>query len=280
MIDFSLIEISGCRSVGCEDGDDSDRYFSPQSEFSQDTSDTDSMSTSISRMYTFRLGTSSPLDSPIKQLGVGDTSPPSRKGCHSPRYPWNSCRGSDDVDSSFMSSPRHDDEERKYDVQPIDFESRHIWYPPPPQDENGTFQYDEDDDNDVCDGKVFGHINHDYCDGEDDDDVLGIKGKHSISHKEFLRSALHGHFRALVSQLLQGHGIDPVDGWPDIVASLAWQAATFVRPDTSKGGSMDPTDYVKVKCVASGNPNDRYALRLQLVLKNYMKFPPWYFGAK
>jgi 1-phosphatidylinositol-3-phosphate 5-kinase len=87
-----------------------------------------------------------------------------------------------------------------------------------------------------------------------------MKGKHSISHKEFLRSALHGHFRALVSQLLLGHGIDPVDGWPDIVASLAWQAATFVRPDTSKGGSMDPTDYVKVKCVASGNPNDRYAL--------------------
>lgn len=256
------------RSVGCEDGDDSDRYFSPQSEFSQDTSDTDSMSTSISRMYTFRLGTSSPLDSPIKQLGVGDTSPPSRKGCHSPRYPWNSCRGSDDVDSSFMSSPRHDDEERKYDVQPIDFESRHIWYPPPPQDENGTFQYDEDDDNDVCDGKVFGHINHDYCDGEDDDDVLGIKGKHSISHKEFLRSALHGHFRALVSQLLQGHGIDPVDGWPDIVASLAWQAATFVRPDTSKGGSMDPTDYVKVKCVASGNPNDSAFIKGVVCSKN------------
>jgi 1-phosphatidylinositol-3-phosphate 5-kinase len=75
-----------------------------------------------------------------------------------------------------------------------------------------------------------------------------------------LRNALHGHFRALVSQLLQGHGVDLVDRWSDIVSSLAWQAATFVRPDTSKGGSMDPTSYVKVKCVASGNPNNRYAL--------------------
>ncbi|TKW20835.1 hypothetical protein SEVIR_4G115500v4 [Setaria viridis] len=262
------------RSVGYDDGEDSDRYFSPQSEFSQDTSDTDSVSTSISRMYTFRLGTSSPLDSPIKKLGVGDTSPPSRRGAHSPCYPWNSGRVSDDVDSSFLNSLPRDDEQNKDAVQPVDFESRHIWYPPPPQDEgddleNGFLKYDDDDDddNDVCDGKVFEDVNHDCGDGSDDD-LLGTKGKHNIAHKESLRNALHGHFRALVSQLLQGHGIDPVDGWSDIVASLAWQAATFVRPDTSKGGSMDPTDYVKVKCVASGNPNDSAFIKGVVCSKN------------
>ncbi|KAF8723677.1 hypothetical protein HU200_021639 [Digitaria exilis] len=260
------------RSIGYEDGEESDRYFSPQSEFSQDTSDTDSVSTSVGRMYTFRLGTSSPLYSPIKQLG-GETSPPSRRGAHSPSYPWNSGRVSDDVDSSFMNSLPRDDEQSKDVVQPVDFESRHIWYPPPPQNEgddldNGFFKYDDDDDdNDVCEGIVFGDVNHDYVDG-DDDDLLGTKGKHNIAHKEFLRSALHGHFRALVSQLLQGHGIDPVDGWSDIVASLAWQAATFVRPDTSKGGSMDPTDYVKVKCVASGNPNDSSFIKGVVCSKN------------
>ncbi|XP_062233139.1 1-phosphatidylinositol-3-phosphate 5-kinase FAB1B-like isoform X2 [Phragmites australis] len=263
------------RSVGYEDGEDSERYFSPQSEFSQDTSDTDSMSTSISRMYTFRLGTSSPGDSPLKQSGVGDTSPPSRRSGHSgqysPSYPWNFGRGSDDVDSSFMNSPPRDDEQNKDVVQPIDFESnQHIWYPPPPQDEgddleNGFFEYDEDDYNDICDEKVFEHVNHGYG---DDDDLLGIKGKHNIAHKEFLRNSLHGHFRALVSQLLQGHGIDPVDGWSDIVSSLAWQAATFVRPDTSTGGSMDPTDYVKVKCVASGNPNDSTFIKGVVCSKN------------
>ncbi|KAL5199263.1 hypothetical protein ABZP36_020466 [Zizania latifolia] len=266
------------RSVGCEDGDDSDRYFSPHSEFSQDTSDTDSMSTSISRMYTFRLGTSSPLDSPVKRLGPGDTSPPStrraRSSQYSPIYPLNSGHGSDDVDySSYVDSPVCDDERQNNASTPIDFESNGlIWYPPPPQDEgddfeNGFFEYDDDDDNcnDIDDGNTFAYGNHDHG-GEDD--LLGIKGKHNTAHKEFLRNALHGHFRALVSQLLQGHGVDPVDGWSDIVASLAWQAATFVRPDTSRGGSMDPTDYVKVKCVASGNPNDSTFVKGVVCSKN------------
>ncbi|KAL6605816.1 hypothetical protein ACP70R_041469 [Stipagrostis hirtigluma subsp. patula] len=268
------LRCSAPRNVDYEDGEDP-RYFSPQSEFSQDTSDTDSMSTSISRMYTFRLGTSSPVDSPLKRKGLGDTSPPSRRSGHfgqySPSYPWKSGQGSDDVDSSFMNSPPRDDEQNNGVVQPIDFESnRHIWYPPPPQDEgddveNGFFEYDEDDDIDTCGGNDFGPVNHDYG---DDDDSLGIKGKHNIAHKEFLRNSLHGHFRALVSQLLQGHGIDPLDSWSDIVSSLAWQAATFVRPDTSKGGSMDPTNYVKVKCVASGNPNDSTFIKGIVCSKN------------
>jgi 1-phosphatidylinositol-3-phosphate 5-kinase len=32
--------------------------------------------------------------------------------------------------------------------------------------------------------------------------------------------------------------------WLDIVSTLTWQAASYVRPDTKKGGSMDPIDYV------------------------------------
>jgi 1-phosphatidylinositol-3-phosphate 5-kinase len=249
---------------------------------SQDASDTDLMSTSISRAYTFRLGTSSPLDSPMKHSQL-ETSPPSSRSVHSgqysPFYPWNSGRVSDDVDSSFMNSLPRDGEQNKEAVHQIDFESnRHIWYPPPPQDEgddfeNRFFEYDEEDDNDVCDRKVFGHVSLDYC-----DDNLGIKGKHNIGHKEFLRNSLHGHFRALVSQLLQGHGIDPVDGWSDIVASLAWQAATFVRPDTNDGGSMDATDYIKVKCVASGNPNDRFVFITNNIEE--LHAPLTYFGAK
>jgi 1-phosphatidylinositol-3-phosphate 5-kinase len=183
----------------------------------------------------------------------------------------NSGHGSDDVDySSFMDSPNCDNEQHDNVVQPIDFESNGlIWYPPPPQDEgddfeNSLFQYDDDDDNDIGDGKTLGNVNHDYGGG---DDLSGIKGQ-NIAHKEFLRHALHGHFRALVSQLLQGHGADLMDGWSDIVSSLAWQAATFVRPDTSKGGSMDPTSYVKVKCVASGNPNQSTFIKGVVCSKN------------
>ncbi|KQK18683.1 putative 1-phosphatidylinositol-3-phosphate 5-kinase FAB1C isoform X1 [Brachypodium distachyon] len=264
------------RSINYEDGEDSDRYFSPQSEFSQDTSDTDSVST-IGRLYTFRLGTSSPVYSPMKRMGLGDTSPPSGRSGHSsqnsPMCALNSGHGYDDVDySSFVNSPNCDDEQHDNVLHPIDFESNGlIWYPPPPQDEgddfeNSFFEYDDDDDdNEISDGKTFGHVNHDTGVG---DDLLGIKGKQNIAHKEFLRNALHGHFRALVSQLLQGHGVDLVDGWSDIVSSLAWQAATFVRPDTRKGGSMDPTDYVKVKCVASGNATDSTFIKGVVCSKN------------
>uniref|UniRef100_A0A0D9WP16 1-phosphatidylinositol-3-phosphate 5-kinase n=1 Tax=Leersia perrieri TaxID=77586 RepID=A0A0D9WP16_9ORYZ len=267
------------RRLSYEDGDDPERYFSPQSEFSQDTSDTDSVSTSISRKYAFRMGSPSPGDSPVKRLGLGDTSPPPRRRRHSsyysPIHPLNSAHASDDVDySTFLDSPVRNDKRQNHSSIPIDFESnRLIWYPPPPQDEgddfeNGFFEYDDDEDedgNDAGDRSAFIHVNHDH-DGEDD--MLGMKGKNNIAHKEFLRNALHGHFRALVSQLLQGHGVDPVDVWSDIVSLLAWQAATYVRPDTSKGGSMDPTDYVKVKCVASGNPNESTFIKGVVCSKN------------
>ncbi|CAJ2650228.1 unnamed protein product [Trifolium pratense] len=56
--------------------------------------------------------------------------------------------------------------------------------------------------------------------------------------------------------------------WVDIVATVAWQAANFVRPDTSKGGSMDPGDYVKVKCVASGSPSDSTLIKGVVCTKN------------
>ena len=46
--------------------------------------------------------------------------------------------------------------------------------------------------------------------------------------------------------------------WLDIVSTSTWHAASYVRPDTKKGGSMDPTDYVKVQCIASGDPRDRF----------------------
>ncbi|CAM0913962.1 unnamed protein product [Alopecurus aequalis] len=256
-----------CTTPGYDDGEDSDRYFSPGSELSQDTSDTDSVSTSISRLYTFRLA-SSPVHSPMKRTGLGgDTSPPpsgaSRR--HSRRYSsshaFNSGHGYDDVDS-----PNGDDDGI---TLPIDFDSTRLWYPPSPQHggddcENSFFEYD-DDDYDNADGRAFGHGNHDSGGG---DDLQRIEGNHNIAHKEFLRNALHGHFRALVSQLLQGHGVDLVDRWSDIVSELAWQAATFVRPDTSKGGSMDPTSYVKVKCVASGDPNDSSFIKGVVCSKN------------
>lgn len=77
-----------------------------------------------------------------------------------------------------------------------------------------------------------------------------------------MRTVLDGHFRALVVQLLKGADVSVGEenyneSWLEIVSSLSWQAATFVKPDTSKGGGMDPGGYVKVKCIASGLRSDR-----------------------
>ena len=145
--------------------------------------------------------------------------------------------------------------------RPLDFENNGlIWFPPPPEDEDADaegnfFTYDDEDD-DIGDSGAFFSSNSSLS------TMFPAKEKHNEGNKEPLKSVVQGHFRALVSQLLQGEGIqvgkeNDSGDWLDIVATVAWQAANFVRPDTSKGGSMDPGDYVKVKCIASGSPSDR-----------------------
>lgn len=146
--------------------------------------------------------------------------------------------------------------------RPLDFEnSGHIWFPPPPDDENDEgennfFSYDDEDDDIGDSGAMFSSSSS--LSG-----MFPAKEKQNEGNKEPLRAVVQGHFRALVSQLLQGEGIkvgkeSGVEDWLDIVTTIAWQAASFVKPDTSRGGSMDPGAYVKVKCIASGSPNERY----------------------
>eukprot|EP00252_Welwitschia_mirabilis_P006933 TRINITY_DN1789_c0_g1_i11.p1 TRINITY_DN1789_c0_g1~~TRINITY_DN1789_c0_g1_i11.p1 ORF type:complete len:1967 (+),score=353.98 TRINITY_DN1789_c0_g1_i11:165-6065(+) len=95
------------------------------------------------------------------------------------------------------------------------------------------------------------------------------------SGEEYQRamSNLVRHFRALVCQLLKGENIplgedNPSESWLEIVASLSWVAANYFRPDTSKGGGMDPGGYVKVKCVASGRPSESEVIRGIVCTKN------------
>ncbi|PQQ07917.1 hypothetical protein Pyn_10819 [Prunus yedoensis var. nudiflora] len=102
--------------------------------------------------------------------------------------------------------------------------------------------------------------------------MFPAKEKLNEGNKEPLRAVVQGHFRALVSQLLQGEGFvgkeDGDEDWLDIVTTIAWQAASFVKPDTSRGGSMDPGDYVKVKCIASGSPSDSTLVKGVVCTKN------------
>ncbi|KAA8532581.1 hypothetical protein F0562_032603 [Nyssa sinensis] len=103
--------------------------------------------------------------------------------------------------------------------------------------------------------------------------VFPAKEKQNEAHKEPLKAVVQRHFRALVSQLLQGEGVkvgkeNSTEDWLDIVTSVAWQAANFVKPDTSQGGSMDPVDYIKVKCIASGCPSESILIKGVVCTKN------------
>lgn len=156
--------------------------------------------------------------------------------------------------------------------RPLDFENNGlIWFPPPPDDENddaeGNFFAYDDEDDDIGDSGAL------FSSSSSLSNMFPAKEKHNEGNKEPLKAVIQGHFRALVSQLLQGEGItvgneNDSEDWLDIVATLAWQAANFVRPDTSKGGSMDPGNYVKVKCIASGSPSESTLIKGVVCTKN------------
>ncbi|KAL9148857.1 hypothetical protein ABFS82_12G070800 [Erythranthe guttata] len=160
--------------------------------------------------------------------------------------------------------------------QTLDFEANGtlIWFPPPADDisdevENGLFTYADEDDDVGESGDVF----LPSAAGIDDALFSDRDKQKSRDDVEPWRGAVEGHFRALVSQILQGQGVisDQDNGahdWLDIVTAIAWQSAKFVKPDTSGGGSMDPCDYLKVKCVASGVPKESKLIKGIVCTKN------------
>ncbi|GJR02801.1 putative 1-phosphatidylinositol-3-phosphate 5-kinase FAB1C [Tanacetum coccineum] len=264
----SLQAVSVRRSSARSDEDEADNsaknFFSP---YSLDNSDVDSSSVSTRHDFNSLVSVgSSPSDSPSR---IQIASSKLRNGIHSDDQ--GTPRSSND--SSFeqehlavlksQEQGIYDDfsifnERCEKSPNPLDFETNdHIWFPPPPDDEN------EDGDS-----NFFLYA--------DDDDELGDssgafssprKDKLNEEHQEPLKIVVQGHFRALVSQLLQSE-FNSTDKWLDIITSLAWQAANFVKPDTSRGGSMDPGDYVKIKCTASGSPSESAFIKGVVCTKN------------
>lgn len=269
------------------------KFSSPSSEYYQESSDIESGS--VSARHSIELFSckssagSSPHDSPLRN----NFSPLGRFVQHAKDL-------SPKVASSFeqqlimaggLTKPGHEgtareddheaheegeDEEEDMLQQPLDFENNgRIWYPPPPEDENDDaeasyFTYDDEDD-DVGDSAPEFTMSSSFSSHVPTREKLGDNSN------EPLRTVVHDHFRALVAELLRGEELTPSDDgsgsgdWLDIVTALAWQAATFVKPDTRAGGSMDPGNYVKIKCVASGNQNERY-IHLLLPLSGSLVF--------
>lgn len=156
--------------------------------------------------------------------------------------------------------------------RPLDFENNgRIWFPPPPNDEDDEvegnfFEYDDEDDNVGDSGAMFSSSSS--LSG-----MFSTKERQHKGNKGPLRALVQVHFRALVSQLLHVEGVkmggeDRAEEWIDVVANLSWQAANFVKPDTDNGGTMDPCDYVKVKCVATGSPSESALIKGIVCTKN------------
>ncbi|KAJ8760552.1 hypothetical protein K2173_015219 [Erythroxylum novogranatense] len=134
-----------------------------------------------------------------------------------------------------------------------------LWYPPEPEDPNddleGSFGCNDDDDN-YGDGIKWGKPGSLSCYG---DEGSG-SNRFRVKKEKAMQEVVNGKFKAIVNQLLKTEGIASLlndgENWADIVTSLSWQAASFLKPDAINGKAMDPDGYVKVKCIATGSRNE------------------------
>ncbi|CAI9764065.1 unnamed protein product [Fraxinus pennsylvanica] len=133
-----------------------------------------------------------------------------------------------------------------------------FWLPPEPEDQEDdnigrVENYDDDEDECGEDGVRWANSSSLSCFGEE--------GSGSYKFKEEKRKAMdevmNGKFKALVGQLIKSVGVassrNDGENWVDIVTSLSWEAASFVKPGANEGKAMDPDGYVKIKCIATGS---------------------------
>ncbi|KAG0585739.1 hypothetical protein M758_2G033500 [Ceratodon purpureus] len=151
------------------------------------------------------------------------------------------------------------------DVEGIWF-NKDVWVTPPAEADDevmGSSLVDDDDDEDDDEGSW----------GQHSSPESSRSGSDHLQSKVKMRAKLERDFLLVVENLLQEEGIpkgeegDP-NSWLQIVSTLAMQAATYVKPNTSKGGVMDPGEYVKVKCIASGKCADSTVVKGVVCHKN------------
>ncbi|KAJ0251992.1 1-phosphatidylinositol-3-phosphate 5-kinase FAB1A [Hirschfeldia incana] len=179
------------------------------------------------------------------------------------------------IDTSMQQADGWNDEkdgsptcEEAFESEVVDFESDGLlWLPPEPENEEDERE---------------GLLSDDEGDEGDRGDWGYLRPSNSFKDKEFhskdkssgaMKNVVEGHFRALVAQLLEVDNLPMVDegdkeGWLDIITSLSWEAATLLKPDTSKSGGMDPGGYVKVKCIPCGRRSESMVVRGVVCKKN------------
>ncbi|XP_071741165.1 putative 1-phosphatidylinositol-3-phosphate 5-kinase FAB1C [Rutidosis leptorrhynchoides] len=269
---LDLKAVSVRHSTGRSDEDEGDDSLrSIVSPYSLDTSDLDSSSVNTRHeFYSFLSFGSSPTDSPngteFTYTRLRNCVQPDDQGTRT-----SLTDGSFDHEPTVAVLEGHQRGTEEHEnvtndnlinqYEPLDLENNGlIWFPLPLDDEESSFfSYADDDDDMIPAGDVFSS-------SENLMSVISENGK-NFEHKKPLENVVQGHFRALVSQLLQSE-YTAADDWLDIITSLAWQAANYVKPDTSRGGSMDPGDYVKIKCIATGSPNESMFVKGVVCTKN------------
>ncbi|XP_065010449.1 1-phosphatidylinositol-3-phosphate 5-kinase FAB1B-like isoform X2 [Musa acuminata AAA Group] len=158
------------------------------------------------------------------------------------------------------------------DAEPVDFENNGLlWLPPDPEDEEDereSILIDDDEDEDSPTGEWnYDHSSNGFGSGD-----FRTRDRSIEEHKKAMKNIVDGHFKVLIAQLLQvenlSAGDDDRGSWLDIVTFLSWEAANFLKPDTSNDGGMDPGGYVKVKCLACGHRSESKVVRGVVCKKN------------
>ncbi|GJX05206.1 1-phosphatidylinositol-3-phosphate 5-kinase FAB1B-like protein [Tanacetum coccineum] len=155
--------------------------------------------------------------------------------------------------SSSMYAPQ-----QMIEAEPLDFENNaQLWLPPEPEDEEdereGLIYYDDEDEDDG-NGDGVGEWGYTRNASNLGSGEFRNRERSNEEHKKAMKTVVDGHFRALVSQLLQVENLDDTDNWLEIITLLSWEAASLLKPDTSKGGGMDPGGYVKKSNALASGP--------------------------
>ncbi|GMH31339.1 hypothetical protein Nepgr_033182 [Nepenthes gracilis] len=147
-----------------------------------------------------------------------------------------------------------------------------IWMPPEAENEEDDREDCvttlDDDDDEFGDGTKWGKPSYlNSC-----EEGFYRSSQFKEEKQKAMEEVMNGKFRSLVNKMLKSVGVanSERDGesWVDIVTSLAWQAASFLKPDAIEGKTMDPTGYVKVKCIATGSHSQSQLIKGLVFKKN------------
>ncbi|KAH9610865.1 hypothetical protein KSS87_019087, partial [Heliosperma pusillum] len=157
---------------------------------------------------------------------------------------------------------------------PIIYDDQHdIWLPPEAENEhdnveNSMAALDEEDD-ECANGDASEWAMPSSLNSSEE----GLSGhRYNEDRQRAVEDVMNGKFKNLVCQLLRKVGVEDTDNkeesWVNTVTLLAWQAASFVKPEAAEGKAMDPAGYVKIKCIATGSRGDSQVIK-GLVFKKH-----------